>query len=288
MTSVIESWHHRQIVSLDLETTSTDPEVARIVSATVAVTGGGQPTDVTSLIVDPGVEIPKEATDVHGISTERAREEGMAPGAALGFLLTVLVGVLTDFSRALVVFNARFDLTIMDRECRRHEDGKLLAVFQQVKAPVIDPLVIDRHLDMYRPASVARHNLAGACKTWRGIDLEDAHDAEVDALAAARLAWRLAESGRVIRRVDTEARRRHALGLREEWERVRFDGRALHAAQRGWANARAVSYAEYLERQSVEDDGVVTELYERAQEIRQVEARFWPLIPPESERTNGG
>jgi hypothetical protein len=103
------------MVGLDLETTGRDPEEARIVSASLVEVGGGLPLRERAWLVDPGVEIPEGATEVHGITTERVRAEGLPTDAAIGEILTALDQALGT-SRPLVIFNARYDLTVLDRE----------------------------------------------------------------------------------------------------------------------------------------------------------------------------
>ena len=61
------------MLSFDLETTSANPAEARIVTSAM-VKIQGRKVDSVELLADPGVEIPAEATQVHGITTEYARE----------------------------------------------------------------------------------------------------------------------------------------------------------------------------------------------------------------------
>ena len=64
-----------RMLSFDLETTSTDPRSARIVTSAL-VTIDGRHVDRKEMLADPGVEIPEAAAQVHGITTEKARAEG--------------------------------------------------------------------------------------------------------------------------------------------------------------------------------------------------------------------
>ena len=60
----------------DLETTGVDVEMARIVTACIAVLDAdGAVVQRWDWLADPGVEIPEAASAVHGITTERARAE---------------------------------------------------------------------------------------------------------------------------------------------------------------------------------------------------------------------
>jgi DNA polymerase-3 subunit epsilon len=173
------------MVAFDLETTGVDPETARIVTASVVSIVGGTPR-VQSWLADPGVEIPAEASRVHGITTEHARAHGSpAAKVALGIYLALTQAVLQG--TPIVIYNAAYDLTVLDRELRRHTGkpgGALDAAF------VVDPLVLDRAADKFRRGS---RKLTDVCRHY-GVSLsdEDAHTSAGDAVAAARLAWKIA------------------------------------------------------------------------------------------------
>jgi DNA polymerase III epsilon subunit-like protein len=73
------TWWNGRMAAFDLETTAANPEEARIVAAAVVLVGAGAETDSTTWLADPGIEIPEEAAEVHGITTERAQAEGDRP-----------------------------------------------------------------------------------------------------------------------------------------------------------------------------------------------------------------
>jgi len=83
------AWHTDWMAAFDLETTGTDPETARIVTATIVHIKGAQ-TETQSWLVNPGIEIPAEAAAIHGVTTERARAEGIAPATAAALILAEL------------------------------------------------------------------------------------------------------------------------------------------------------------------------------------------------------
>jgi DNA polymerase-3 subunit epsilon len=174
-------WADGRLCGFDVETTGADPEDARVVSATLVLVGAGRSRHEFRLLIDPGVEIPAEATAVHGITTERARAEGRVPAEALAEIVRLL---RTTWERGVpvVAFNGSYDFTALDREVGRHLGSGLT-----VTGPVVDPHVIDRALDR-RPG---KRNLEQTCRHYR-VRLDGAHDATQDALAAARLAWQLA------------------------------------------------------------------------------------------------
>jgi DNA polymerase III epsilon subunit-like protein len=237
----MSAWWEGRMLALDTETTGTNTETARIVTAAIALVGGGEPTETRTWLVDPGVEIPKGASDVHGITTERARAEGRPADEVIAEVLTE-VGAAVVSGLPLVIFNASFDLTILDREARRYcDDG----VPDWSGVGVIDPFVIDRHLDKYRKGS---RKLEAMCEHY-GATLDGAHDAAFDALAAARVAYRIGQRGAVVRKAWNDAMLGERAELEAEWETVRHDLARLHAAQVRWAAEQATGLAEHFRRQ---------------------------------------
>jgi DNA polymerase-3 subunit epsilon len=183
-------------------------------------------------LVNPGVPISPEATAVHGVTDEQA-----ATGTPAEEAIPAIVRVLADqISRGVpvVAFNARFDLTMLDRECRRY--GVEPLDYEALR--VIDPLVIDKWLNRFRRGS---RKLDAMCEHY-GATLDDAHDASSDAIAAARLAWVLAKRGEVV------ATYPDVVSMRTVWKNSRDDLNALHRLQVGWAHAQAVSLAEYFKK----------------------------------------
>lgn len=187
-----DSWSLGLMASFDLETTGTDPETARIVTACVALidgTGFEKPV-VNKWLVNPGVAIPEEATAVHGVTTDQARAEGTDPAEAA----RDLSALLADYCEAeypIIAYNACYDLTVLDRECRRHDVPSLADRCADDRLPlnIIDPLVLDKHVDKFRRG---KRTLEAACQHY-GVRIDGAHDASNDALAAARIAWRIAQ-----------------------------------------------------------------------------------------------
>jgi len=183
--TAIKTWADAPMSPFDVESTGTDTENDRIVTATVMTIIGRTPR-VRSWLINPGVDIPAEATAVHGITTEHAHAHGTPAPEAIAQIRQALVDELYA-GRPLVIFNSPFDTTMLDRECRRYGIEPLGAA--RVPLRVIDPLVIDRETDPYRPGSrklvnVARHH---------GVTLteEEAHTSEGDCLATGRVAWYL-------------------------------------------------------------------------------------------------
>ncbi|WP_310727897.1 exonuclease domain-containing protein [Streptomyces sp. N2A] len=182
----MSDWHLGRLVGFDLETTNPDPLTARIVTACVVRCGGDRPTESRSWLTDvDGEEIPEGAAAIHGVSTDRARAEGMDPRAAVQEILDALSDAAMD-GIPIVAMNARYDLTLLDREAERY--GMTPLDQRRGHLRVIDPYTLDKHVDRYRPG---KRTLPHLCQHYQ-VPLSDAHTADADALAACRVAWRQA------------------------------------------------------------------------------------------------
>ncbi|HEX5566719.1 MAG TPA: 3'-5' exonuclease [Streptomyces sp.] len=176
-------WYEGPLAAFDTETTGVDPERDRIVSAALVVQDApNAPVRTRNWLVDPGVPVPERATAVHGLTGEHLREHGRRPAEVVGEVARALVAQRAA-GRPLVVMNAPFDLTLLDRELRRHRGTSLTRCTDSSPLCVLDPRVLDRHLDRYRKG---RRTLADLCGHY-GVELAGAHDAAADATAALRL-----------------------------------------------------------------------------------------------------
>ncbi|MBV2366956.1 exonuclease domain-containing protein [Streptomonospora nanhaiensis] len=142
------TWHTGRLCAFDLETTHPDPAEARIVQCAIAHLGGG-PAETIEQLVDPGVDIPPEATKVHGITDAHVRDHGVDAGEAAAAIALALGGALAN-GQPIVGHNISYDLTVLDRECRRHLQEPLESVIGRRVAPVIDTLVLSKRVDPYR------------------------------------------------------------------------------------------------------------------------------------------
>ncbi|MFD8820837.1 exonuclease domain-containing protein [Streptomyces sp. NPDC059605] len=232
------TWHRNPLIGFDLETTGTDPETSRIVTGSVVRYGGGQPTAGRSWVVDPGVDIPAEAAAVHGWTTEAARSAGRPAAEAVPQIVTLLAEEAWQ-GRPLVIMNAPFDLTLLDREACRHGVAPLV---DRVKPYVIDPLVLDKRVNRYRRGG---RTLTDLCRHYV-VQLDEAHTAQADAVAACAITWKLANRHRWLTRME--------LG-------------ELHEQQVQWAREQAEGLRDYFARTPGKE--------ELAASVR----LDWPLIP---------
>jgi len=218
----MSSWGDRLGV-FDLETTGVDVDTSRIVSACIAVLDdAGRVISRWDWLADPGIEIPEGASAVHGITTERARAEGRPATLVIAEIAQTL-RVLFDSRIPVTVYNAPYDLTLLDRECRRHGLDALDDV-----APVIDPLVIDKAVDRYRKG---KRTLEVTAELYE-VPLDDAHDAGADAIAAGRVALAL---------------------LRRYPDDLDIELADLHGRQEVWHAEQAASFQEYLRSKRGDD-----------------------------------
>ncbi|WP_354643948.1 exonuclease domain-containing protein [Kitasatospora camelliae] len=170
----------------DTETTSPDPETARIVTAALVFRGGNKPAQDYTWLINPGVEIPAEATAIHGITTEQAQAEGQDPKVALEEIADMLTRAIA-YGMPIVAFNLSFDWTVFDRDLRRHGLAPMTERLVGIAAPaLIDPHVIDKQVDRYRKGSGMR-KLQPTADVY-GIEITDWHTAQADALAALLIA----------------------------------------------------------------------------------------------------
>lgn len=169
----------------DTETTGPDPLTDRIVTAAIVVRGGGREDRLFSWLINPGVPIPEEATAVHGVSTERAQAEGQDPKVALDEIASNLARAI-KWGMPVVAFNQSFDWTILHHDLRRNGLSTVEARVGLHPLPLVDPHVIDKQCDRYVKGSGMR-KLKPTAERY-GVQLEDWHTADADALAALLIA----------------------------------------------------------------------------------------------------
>lgn len=238
ITPSTDSWHTRRRVGFDLETTSRDPRVARIVSAALVIFDaeverdpllettpalGAAPTPgpperivrTREWLVDPGVEIPAETTAIHGISTEYAQANGQPAAEAVAQITTALAQEFAE-GNAVVVMNAPYDFTVLKHEAERH------GVEFPEPVGIIDPLVIDKQVDKYRRG---KRTLSHMCTHYE-VELDGAHSAAPDAWAAVEVAGCQAE----------------------RFPQLQIPAPELHRLQAEWKVDQSADLQEYLRR----------------------------------------
>lgn len=220
-------WINGPMLGFDTETTGVNPFQDRIVTAAL-VGRGPLGTEQRTWLINPGVEIPEGAAAIHGISTEYAREHGMAPEVALEEIALELAAAFR-YRVPVVAFNAAFDLTIIESELERHGLPTIGERIGSPLGPVIDPLVVDRGIDRFRKG---KRKLVDLCGHYGIEDSGHLHTADVDVAATldvlAAQAQRHPElAGRSLGELHVWQREQHRNWARgfNEWRRQQgFEG----------------------------------------------------------------
>lgn len=154
----------RPLVSLDLETTGTDPATARIVEIALVESRPSGAVVVFARRVNPGIPIPAEATAVHGIT-----DADVASKQTFEEIATEVGAHLIGAD--LVGYNVRaFDLPVLRAEMQRAG-----VAWPCDEANVIDPLVVFREHWKF--------TLSNAVRFYLGREHTGAHGAKADAIA---------------------------------------------------------------------------------------------------------
>lgn len=143
----------------DLETTGVDTQKDRIVQ--ICVKDGDK---ITTRLINPEMPIPKEASDIHGITDEIVKDAPTFKQIAKS-LYALMNG------RDLLTFNGNaFDVPLLINEFARCGID-----FDVSGVQLIDASNIYRRLNP--------RDLASAYKQYTGLELDGAHNAENDVLA---------------------------------------------------------------------------------------------------------
>lgn len=168
------NWIELPIANLDTETTGTTP-TDRVVDIAVLIIRNGQPIAKWQRLVNPGMPIPTEASEIHKITDEKV--EGLA---GIDIVWPELDSLTRD--AYIAAYNAPFDKAILDNEAKRHNRLPINAL----NDVWLDPLVWARHIDKYEKGK----RLVDVAKR-RNIPTDGAHGAMADALMTARVMWAL-------------------------------------------------------------------------------------------------
>lgn len=168
------------LTALDLESSGVDVFNDRVVTAFVGLwdTDEGKFVQHLEFLVNPQIEIPQGAIDVHGVTNEMA-SKGMDPVE----FLELFHYVLHDWAEyPICVYNAPFDLTLLNAELVRYG----YTPFDWNKRKIIDSLVLERHFNKYKKGKKRLMDVA----EQRGITLDESrlHSADYDAEVTARVA----------------------------------------------------------------------------------------------------
>lgn len=173
-----------KIVTFDTETTGIDTENDRIITCFMRARDGDRVVFEQNWVIDSGVEIPKEASDVHGMDTAWVREHGRKD--VVDAIKEIADSLETHAHRGYVVcgFNHSFDLAILDAETGRHFIPEHHLVFRS-DVRFLDPCIFSRVFDKYVKGG---HQLITVAKR-NGIEIEEdrLHAADYDVEVTEKL-----------------------------------------------------------------------------------------------------
>ncbi len=203
------------IVCVDTETTGRDFGVDRIVEIACVRWERGQVVWRRDWLVNPGIPIPKEAFDVHGISDEQVKDK---PSFA-----AIAEQVLESLAGAVpAAYNASFDRAFLTAELSRA--GQLgVATPPACRKGIdwVDPLVWARELQKYEKGK-SLGDVAGRL----GVAIENAHRASDDAEAALRVFHAFLPDPRVPKTYAAFVQEQRRLDRQHEEERARWRSRS--------------------------------------------------------------
>lgn len=204
---------HATVLAIDTETTGVDPTTARLLQlAAYAVQPDGTADPLLVTLVDPGaeVEIPAEASAVHGLTSEVLVYA--PPAAEVLAEVHHLLYVTARLGVPTVAYNAPYDLGVLGAELDRHGYNLPAPL-----PPIIDPLVLDRHIDRYRKGSRKLADVAA----HHGVTLPEGmswHDASADCLAAAQLARVLLDGATWLHALTLTELHAVQVGAYQDWQ----------------------------------------------------------------------
>jgi len=274
----------RPLLGFDLETTGIDTNTARVVTAHLSLhlpgpAGQAPPPEHThDFLINPGVEIPTGASDIHGITTEMAVNHGSAPTDPARGLPRIfelinyycLPAMHNNYSPALLVgFNLAYDLSLLEAERVRHLSAAPHPSSADYPPPtpplrfpigpaseghppedptiaVVDGYVLDKFLSPFRKGS---RKLTALARVY-GVPLtaEDAHNAAADAIASTAIVRKQLRALEQTPHLTVSALK--ALGYAPGGHRAapRLGPTTLHMLQAGWHTTQARSLANYFRR----------------------------------------
>lgn len=223
-------WVDGPMLAFDCETTGVSTDNDHILTASLIHIVPGQRPLASTEWMNHNVPIPAGSSAIHGIFEPEVKEKGQDPAETLEALCLVIAAVMQD-GTPLVGMNVPFDLTMLDRNCRRYGVKPLDERIEIM--PAIDAMVLDKKVDPFRKGTGMRKLTAIA--PLYGVPVGKAHASEDDALLAARVCWRI---GKMYPAVG------------------QLDALTLHHYQVMWKRGQDKSFAAWLKGQQRDATGV--------------------------------
>jgi DNA polymerase-3 subunit epsilon len=161
----------KPIVFFDLETTGLDISTTRIVQIACIKINLDGTTEEKKMLINPSISIPKEATEVHGISDEMVKD---AP------YFSQISKSLYSFFRGCDIGGYNSDVYDLPLLCE--EFNRLSILFLDWEYNLVDVLKFERALNP--------NKLSDVYKRYTGKDMEGSHDAMNDTKATIEILFR--------------------------------------------------------------------------------------------------
>ena len=203
------------LVAIDTETTGRDAALDRVVEIACVRFQNGAVVERKSWLVNPGIPIPKEAFDVHGIGDDDVRDKPSFTGVAAE-VLAALAGAVP------LAYNAEFDRAFVLAELERAGASDKTAPACRRGVDWVDPLIWARELHKFEKGKTL-----GEVAARLGVEISQAHRASDDAEAAVRVFHAFARDPRVPASYAALVQEQRRLARVQEEERAK------------WRNARA-------------------------------------------------
>ncbi len=176
----------------------------------------GASVPLVNRLINPGVTLPTRITALTGIRPDDLVATGGDPAEVLSATHAEIVA-LVEGGVPIVIYNAMYDWPLLAAELARH---RLAALPDVPPAILIDPLVLDRHVDRYRKG---KRTLAAVAAHY-GVSLDGSHRAAGDAAATVAVARQIGGA----------------------YPELHLDGPDIHTLQVDAHNRWQASFNEYL------------------------------------------
>lgn len=162
-------------VIFDTETTGTNTKVDKIVQIATMQMSKGKivPEKTVNQLINPGIPIPAEAMNVHGITDEMVKD---APKME-DYVVPFLDKTLTKGNGIIVAYNSKFDVPLLNRYVREHNVSDARQLKEKSMAKVLDPFILIQRI---HPFLGAKKKLSYQYHWLFCKPMEDAHDALAD------------------------------------------------------------------------------------------------------------